>query len=184
MRLQRIGIYPGTFDPVHAGHIALAQETLRVCRLDEIIFLPEQSPRAKQNVTGLAQRVALLNQALAATEGLRVVRLKAGRFTVTGTLPEVRQLFPDAELTLLVGSDVVRTFLYRWPGLEILLAEVRLAVGLRNHDTSEQMAAIVTELEQRHNSTIPYALIRTPHTHVSSSHFRNNQGESYAKALL
>jgi nicotinate-nucleotide adenylyltransferase len=173
MKPRRIGIYPGTFDPVHPGHISFAQEALRACQLDEIALLPERLPRGKQHVTGLAQRVRLLTEATAATPGVRIVQLQSAQFTVSETLPELRQLFPHAELTLLVGSDVARTFLYRWPGLKILLASMQLAIGLRAHDTPEEMAGIIQELEQQYSITVPYTLIHTPHAHLASSHFRN-----------
>jgi nicotinate-nucleotide adenylyltransferase len=173
MKTQRIGIYPGTFDPVHPGHIAFAREALQACQLDEVILLPERLPRGKQHVTGLAQRVTLLTKATATVANVRIAQLQSDQFTVAGTLPELEQLFPDAELTLLVGSDIARTFLYRWPGLEILLASMRLAIGLRGHDTPSEIAGIIKELEQQYGLTVAYTLIRTPHAHLASSHFRN-----------
>jgi len=171
---QKIGIYPGTFDPVHAGHIAFGNETLKMCGLDEIIFLPDPSPRGKSNATHASERLILLNEATASIENIRVVALGNETFTVHKTLPKLREQFGDSELTLLVGSDVVRTFLYRWEGLDILLRQVSLAIGMRNGDSPDEMELIINELENEHGITIPYELIVTQYADVSSSQLKSN----------
>src|SRR5258706_15577528 len=103
---KHIGIYSGTFDPVHPGHVAFALETLQTCKLDEVIFLPEQTPRDKQAVTDLSHRIALLERALADEPNMRVLKLRSPQFTVADTLPEIYAALKDTQLTLLVGSDV------------------------------------------------------------------------------
>src|SRR5688500_13565413 len=115
---HRIGIFPGTFDPVHQGHVAFCLEALRVCKLDEVLLLPERVPREKQNVADFSRRRSLLQDAVSARPALHVMVLNSDQFTVKETLPELQRKLGDAELTLLVGSDVVRTFLYRWEGLK------------------------------------------------------------------
>ncbi|HEU5121705.1 MAG TPA: adenylyltransferase/cytidyltransferase family protein, partial [Candidatus Saccharimonadales bacterium] len=68
--MRRIGIYSGTFDPVHYGHIAFAASAIRACNLDEVVFLPEPQPRYKAGVTDIAHRLALLTMATAAQSNL------------------------------------------------------------------------------------------------------------------
>lgn len=176
MEAQRIGIYPGTFDPLHDGHVAFARQARQACELDEVIFLPEQSPRGKRGASPIAQRVRVLNSVLAAADGLRVMRLATARFTVADTLPQLRQLFPNTTLTLLVGSDVAR-FMHHWEGLGELLDEMPLAVGLRGHDTPRDMRMVISELEQQYSIAISYTLVSTPHPHLASSLFRNTSRE-------
>jgi nicotinate-nucleotide adenylyltransferase len=176
---RRIGIYPGSFDPVHPGHIALSIETMRACALDEVVFLPERLPRNKPDVTDITQRITLLEQATAATTKLRVVRLGSERFTVQDTLPELRQEFEGADLTLLVGSDVAHTFIYRWDGLDVLLGEVSLAIGLRDTDTREDMSMIMRRLEEELALPIAYTLIDTEHSHMSSSQLRGGKAADW-----
>lgn len=132
---KRIGIYSGTFDPVHNGHVGFAIKALEVAKLDEVIFIPEKLPRGKENdVTDLSHRFELLVRAIEPYEGLGVRLLSAERFCVQGTLPELRAMFDDAELYMLIGSDVVWTFPERWNSLDELFREVRLIVGLRAGD--------------------------------------------------
>lgn len=172
--ITRTGIYPGTFDPVHKGHIAFALETMKACELDEVIFLPEHSPRGKDNVTHISQRVTSLRQNLT-DAGLSVVELSSKRFTVTDTLPELQQLFKTSKLTLLVGSDMARTFSYRWEGLEVLLRTVSLAIGIRGDDTPEHMLAIVNELQRKHGVAIQHSIVHTPYPNLASSLLRQTR---------
>jgi nicotinate-nucleotide adenylyltransferase len=169
---QRIGVYSGTFDPIHAGHIAFADATQKVCALDRVIFLPEKQPREKQHVSDIAERLALLDQATEPYKNLHVQQLESAQFSVQHTLPELRRLLGDANFTLLVGSDVVRTFLYRWEGLATLLAEVSLAIGMRAGDSQGEMLKIIHELEQTYKIPTTYTFIVAPHADLASSHFR------------
>ena len=173
----RIGIFPGTFDPVHDGHIAFALESLKACRLDEVIFLPEHSPRGKHSVTSLPTRTEQLRQQIAPHPRLRVLELVSRQFTVQDTLPELRQIFAGHNLTLLIGSDIAHTFLYRWEGLEELLSEMSLAIGLRNQDTPDIIKRIIRQLESSHGLAIRHNIISTPHKAVSSSHIRATRNQ-------
>ena len=51
--MARIGIYAGTFDPVHAGHVAFALQSLEAAKLDRVYFLPERRPRGKRQVKNI-----------------------------------------------------------------------------------------------------------------------------------
>jgi nicotinate-nucleotide adenylyltransferase len=171
---RKIGIYPGTFDPVHSGHIAFSREAMRACGLEEVIFLPDPSPRGKAEATHILQRLALLEEALAHHEYVRALHIGEEMFTVQATLPELRRRFDGCELTLLIGSDVVRTFIYRWDGLDILLREMSLAIGMRVGDSPEEMKRIIRELENEHALTIRHKLVTTEYAAISSSRIRNS----------
>lgn len=168
--MARIGIYPGTFDPVHAGHIAFATAALLECQLDEVVFLPEKTPRGKQNVTATAHRVALLEKAIENTAGLRVAALASERFTVKQTLPELRALFGDAELTLLLGSDVALSLPY-WPDVDVLLQEMPLVIGMRAGDSRQRITATF----QNAAMNAHYIFIETDHSHLASSQVRSGE---------
>lgn len=172
--MHTVGIYPGTFDPVHAGHIAFALEAERLCRLDEVVFLPEHLPRGKRTVTSLADRVTLLRSNLT-HEGLKVTELGSRQFTVKDTLPEILRLFPGSELTLLVGSDVVQTSLHRWEDLATLLSHVSLAIGMRGNDPPDAVHRTMRSLEASYGMTIAYKIMRTEHADLASSLIRLRQ---------
>jgi len=174
---RRTGIYSGTFDPIHPGHIAFAEEAMRVCGLDEVIFVPEQKPRGKEYVTDILHRIALIERATEAIAGLQVMRLASEQFTVEQTLPELHKAFGDSNLTLLVGSDIARTFLYRWEGLDTLLADVSLAIGMRSNDSSDEITNIMSQLERDYCNLIDYTLISTQDADIASSQIRNGTAD-------
>ncbi|HEX4661994.1 MAG TPA: adenylyltransferase/cytidyltransferase family protein [Candidatus Saccharimonadales bacterium] len=171
--MNRLGIYSGTFDPVHQGHIGFGLKAAQVCGLDEVVFLPETQPREKNDVSAIAERIEQLQRVAQPYPQLAVLDLKTDQFTIEKTLPDLLDRFADAELTLLVGSDVVRTFLYRWTNLDILFGQMSLAIGLRQGDTAEDIRKVLNQLERQHNLTITYTIMLSPYADVTSSQFRS-----------
>ena len=113
---MRLGIFGGTFDPVHYGHLLLA-ETCRVqLQLDEIRLVPAASPPHKPNrqITDGDARAEMLNLAVSGYPEFvvdrRELRRRGPSFTVD-TLAEYNADFPEAELFLLIGADSLRDFL-------------------------------------------------------------------------
>lgn len=171
---HNIGIYSGTFDPIHVGHIAFAQAAAHELALDAVVFLPEQQPRGKQNVTEIHHRIELIKRAIQDDDKLQVLTLPSKQFTITKTLPQLQKRFTDADFTFLVGSDIVRTFMYRWDDLEILLETVSFAVGLRTGDKQSELETIFMQLEAQYHTPITRSYIATKSAHVASSQFREN----------
>jgi nicotinate-nucleotide adenylyltransferase len=143
---QRIGIYAGTFDPVHAGHIAFALYAQQIAKLDSVYFLPERLPRHKPHVTHLAHRAAMLEHALAPYPSLGVMELVDTRFTIKRTLPQLRGVFGDAELVFLCGSDVF-VHVPKWPLVTVLCKDASFVVSLRATDTAETIRATAKDLQ-------------------------------------
>lgn len=169
----KIGIYPGAFDPIHPGHIAFAQETRRILKLDKIVFLPEARPRGKEQITDIHHRTALVRAALRAQSGLGVGSITSEQFNVAQTLPELRLMFGDAHLTLLLGSDIARTLTYRWPGLPLLLVEMELAIGIRRGDSVVAIHEVMEEVARIQNVKVCYELIVTSASGMASSQVRS-----------
>lgn len=139
---ERIGIYAGTFDPVHSGHISFALQALQAANLDMVYFLPERRPRAKQNVEHFAHRVAMLNKATLPHPRLKVVELVDVSFSVERTLPYLQKRFPEAKLVFMFGSDIVPG-LDKWRHVSKLLKQNELVIGLRHGDKSKDIHRIV-----------------------------------------
>lgn len=135
---RRIGIFAGTFDPVHTGHIAFALQTLQRANLDEVAFIPERRPRDKTGTEHFAHRVAMLRQAIKPHSQLSLVELVEPQLTVNRSLPHLKSVFTGAELVLLVGSDVLPS-IPTWPQYQRLLDQVELVVGVRAGESLEAM---------------------------------------------
>ncbi len=177
----RVGIYAGTFDPVHTGHIAFALQAMKAARLDEVVFLPERVPRSKHPSEHFAHRVAMLKQAIKPHPNMNVMELVDKNFTVKRTWPELRKIFPRAELVLLVGSDVVEHML-GWPNIDILLRESELIVGTRAANEPAATQKYIGAWQQRPRKLY---IVRSHAPHVSSTDVRGAIGkQAHTHGLL
>src|SRR5665213_170399 len=108
MAKKHIGIFAGTFDPIHAGHIFFALEAIKSANLDKVIFLPERRPPHKQSVEHFGHRTAMITQAIKPYKKLGLLELPDIFFNVSRTLPELRKEFPSTELFFMMGSSNAR----------------------------------------------------------------------------
>ena len=139
---NRIGIYAGTFNPVHTGHIAFALQAVAAAQLDSVYFMPERRPREKATVEHFGHRMAMLERATRPHPKLEVLDLVDVNFSVLRTLPQLQLLFPDSQLVFLVGSDVAPS-VPQWPYAEQLLRQAELVVGVRAGDDPEVLKALI-----------------------------------------
>jgi nicotinate-nucleotide adenylyltransferase len=115
---MRIGIYGGSFDPVHLGHLIAAESAREQASLEKVIFVPAaQSPhKTHHTLAPAADRLAMLELATSGHGAFEVSSMELDRggisYTVE-TLVEMTARFPDDQLVLLLGPDAVRG-LPRW----------------------------------------------------------------------
>lgn len=178
VRQQRIGIYSGTFNPVHAGHIAFALQALQAANLDAVYIMPEREPRYKTGVEHYGHRTAMITRALRPHAQLKLLETQDRNFTVTRTLPRLEKLFPGAQLVVLCGPDVLANMAL-WPHISNLLKKCELCVGLRTNTTRRTMYKCINDLPI---PPIKTYIITSLHPEVSSSsirhhHSANGRGE-------
>jgi nicotinate-nucleotide adenylyltransferase len=106
---MRLGILGGSFDPIHYGHLLLAETCREQCCLDQVIFMPAAVPPHKsRELTAADARVEMLELALSGHPSMRVSKLEVERggvsYTVE-TLTGLRRDYPDAQLFFLMGAD-------------------------------------------------------------------------------
>jgi nicotinate-nucleotide adenylyltransferase len=135
---MRIGIYGGTFDPVHHGHLILARQALEEFKLDRLIFVPAaESPFKLHNHTVPASdRLAMLRLAIKAEDRFEVDALEIERGGVSYSIDTVkmfRSRDPEAELFFLVGEDNAYR-LTEWHRFEELRKLVAFVVLSRSED--------------------------------------------------
>lgn len=107
---MRIGIFGGTFDPVHLGHLIVAEQCREQARLDEVWFVPAARPPHKEEhaLTPFAQRVEMLALAAAGQPAFRIEELekdRSGPSFTADTLEELSRREPRPELHFILGSD-------------------------------------------------------------------------------
>jgi nicotinate-nucleotide adenylyltransferase len=107
---MRIGIFGGTFDPIHVGHLILAEQCREQAQLDQVLFIPAARPPHKVDrpLTPFHHRVEMLTLTLAGQPSFQVDELEKDRpgpsYTVE-TLELIRSRDPGAELFLMLGAD-------------------------------------------------------------------------------
>lgn len=134
MSAERIGLFGGSFDPVHNAHLALAREALAALALDELRWIPAgQAWQKARPLSAAAHREAMLRLAIAGEPRYLLDRSELDRPGPSYTLDTVRALQaarPGAECYLLIGADQYAG-LHTWVGWQELLARVVLAVANR-----------------------------------------------------
>ena len=120
----RLGVFGGTFEPVHNGHLVAALAARHVLALDRVLMVPAREPWQKQDraLTPADDRWAMLEAAVDGIDGLEVSRVeldRSGPSFTADTLEELARGDPDATLFLIVGADAARD-LPTWDRPEVI----------------------------------------------------------------
>jgi len=124
MSLRRIGLFGGSFDPVHSAHVMMARAAMDELQLERLFIIPaSRSPFKPEQPPALDDdRLAMLESAFAELEGCEIDRSELEREGVSYAIDTVRDFigrFPEAELFYLIGNDHVPT-LTQWREAEAL----------------------------------------------------------------
>jgi nicotinate-nucleotide adenylyltransferase len=133
-RPARVGIFGGSFDPVHNAHVALARVALAGLRLDELLWVPAGQPWQKARaLTPAVDREAMLRLAIAGEPRFSLSRIELERAGASYTIDTVRALRaarPEAQWFLVIGQDQYAAF-HTWHAWQKLLGLVTLAIADR-----------------------------------------------------
>ena len=150
MARERIGIMGGTFDPIHQGHIRMAQCALESMRLDRVLMLPSGNPPHKPDVTPAEDRYRMVCAACAGLEGLEPCREEVDRTGViytVDTLSILHEKYPKADFYYIIGADTLME-LQKWRRYETVLTLTTFLICPRSwHYTQEQLDAERQRLE-------------------------------------
>ena len=133
---MRFGVLGGTFDPIHYGHLVIAQEALVCFHLAGVLFVPAKDPPHKlgQPYSPAAHRLPMVELAIATNPAFRVSTVDLTRpspsYTVDTLAARQEELGPQAELYFIMGTDSLAGIL-TWHRPQDVLARARLIVATR-----------------------------------------------------
>ena len=133
--MSAVAVVGGTFDPVHEGHLAIAEQVRDLCGLDEAWLVPAGSPAHRPAPRASAQdRLDMCRAACAGRPRMRVLDLEVlapGPSYTLDTLQRLQRLNPDTELWFVLGADAARE-IRSWHRAGEVLASARLVVANRS----------------------------------------------------
>ena len=185
--MKRIGIYGGTFNPPHVGHIRAANYAISALSLERLLVVPSCISPHKQipeDSPTPEQRMQMLQLCFAETPFVQVsdIELRRGGSSYTfETVLQLKKQYPDAELVLFMGTDMFLSF-HTWRNPEIILKNASLGVFYRGQrDEVYSIAQQKARLEQQGAKVY---LIENPVTEISSTDLRRMLTFACADAFL
>ncbi len=174
---MKLGILGGSFDPVHNGHLLMAQYGLEQLGLDRVIFLPAFYPphKLENKLSSFEHRIKMLELSFDDCEDFEVSTLESMRSGPSYTYDSLQlftKKYPNAELYFLIGADSLMS-LERWYRGEDLLKEFSFAVAPRPGKSREEIMLIIDRLKENYGAKI--YLLNSPYVEISSTLIRSRR---------
>jgi nicotinate-nucleotide adenylyltransferase len=155
----RIGVFGGSFDPVHIGHLLVAETAIEQLALSRVLFMPTNIQPFKQdvNVTPADDRVRMLRLATKSNPRFAVSTIETDRAGVSYTIDSLHTLRERTgnEIVFLLGADMLK-MIGQWSRASELLSEFSLAVGLRPGTNREEVTAHAETLRAQYGTVITF----------------------------
>jgi nicotinate-nucleotide adenylyltransferase len=150
---KRVGLFFGSFNPVHNGHLILANYMLAFTRLDELWFVvsPQNPLKAKKGLLNQNQRLQLVNLAIEDHPKMRASNIEFSlpvpSYTIN-TLAHLKEKYPEHQFSIILGSDNLQNF-HKWKNHEEILKHYDLLIyprpGYTENPYTNRPNVIITE---------------------------------------
>ncbi len=179
---MKIGVFGGTFNPVHLGHTHLAQSVFESLKLDSMLIIPDKIPPHKQAVlVDENHRLEMLKLAFEKYSWSQISDIefkREGKSYSVLTLRELKNIYPNDQFYFVMGSDMLLSF-KQWFCYEEILSLCSLAVVARNKQDIEKISEYANELDGNIN------IVSVKPLEISSTQVRNaiKQGSGFEQIL-
>lgn len=172
--MKKIGLMGGTFNPIHVGHLILAQRALEEVLLDEIWMIPTGCSYMKRNLEVLSgeERFAMVSLAIRDQSHMKCLDIEIKREGATysyETLEQLRELYPDYEFYFIFGADCLFT-IENWKYPEKIFSNCNVIAAVRGDASLDEMEQKKQALEDKFNACI--RLLPFPNLEISSTDLR------------
>lgn len=155
---RKVGIMGGTFDPIHIGHLILAEKAYEQFDLEKVLVMPSGNPPHKQNRRGrgtIRQRVEMVQLAITDNPHFEIslVETPENGYTYTNeTLKRLNKLNPDIEYYFILGADSLFSF-ENWKYPDEICKECTIVVAVRDHvsntDLNKQIKYLTNKFQAK-----------------------------------
>ena len=155
---KKVGIMGGTFDPIHYGHLMLAQNALDTFLLDEILFVPSGTPWLKESTKVLSKnkRVSMTGIAIEDNPNFALSTIeidREGNSYSYETVEELKKEQPDTDFYFIMGADSLLE-IERWKHPDRLMADCTLLVAVRDDCDKEGLKKQIAYLTDKYQADI------------------------------
>lgn len=180
--MKKIGVMGGTFNPIHMGHLTLAQRAMEDAGLDEIWLIPAGCPYLKQGTEVLSgeERFKMTELAILGNNRMKCldIEIKRSGYTYSyETLEQLREMYPEDAFYFIFGADCLFT-IEKWKYPERIFAACTVLVAVRNGASVTEMEQKIAELTEKYHAQIQ--LLPFLNLEISSTELRERirQGKS------
>ncbi|MDY4839180.1 MAG: nicotinate-nucleotide adenylyltransferase [Roseburia sp.] len=175
MPAKKIGIMGGTFNPIHYGHLILAENAATQYGLDKIWFMPTGNPPHKKasDVLDVKDRVEMVSLAIRENPKfeLSLYEAQKSEFCYTAqTLSELKEKFPGQDYFFIMGADSLFDF-EMWKNPDIICRKASILAAIRDDIDRKELNEQINYLKQKYDANI--FELNTPNFSVSSHNIRN-----------
>ncbi len=174
MSRKRVGIMGGTFNPIHLGHLILAENAYEELDLDEVLFVPSGNSYMKEygDVLDAKTRIDLVGEAIEDNSHFALSRIevdRGGNSYSYETIATLKAENPDTEYFFMIGADSL-FMIDKWMCPEKIFGEVTVAVAIRGGYSEDELEDEIKKLEEKYNTKI--IRLHSRSVDISSSQIR------------
>ena len=171
---KKIGIIGGTFNPIHMGHLILAENAYDKLGLDKVVFMPTGKSYLKDQskILSSEKRIEMIREAIRDNDHFTISEYetqKSGNTYTCETLSELNLEYPDVEFYFIIGEDSIYN-IETWYKPQMIFDNCILVVAPRDHEPDERLIDISNSLKDKYNADI--VLLDAPDIDISSSMIR------------
>jgi nicotinate-nucleotide adenylyltransferase len=184
--MSKIGIFGGTFNPIHLGHIRLGQLVLDEIKLDKILYIPDNTPphKSDRNLACGEDRLNMIDIFIKDYDNMESADIelnREGKSYTFETLLELKNVYPNDELYLITGADMFLT-LDKWKEPETIFKTANIIGVPRVNSDFEKMEEYAENVIKPMGAKV-FMLSQTVFDTASSTYVRENI-EDYQKIMI
>ncbi|MDQ3159133.1 MAG: adenylyltransferase/cytidyltransferase family protein [bacterium] len=172
---MKIGIFSGTFDPFHNGHLKVCLSSAHELKLDKVLVLLEKNPNLKTKVTPHQQRQKIIELSISDYPDIEYIDTRQNQITFEHSPKKIQEAFPGAEMFMIIGEDLLE-HIEEWVGFDEFNHSNKLVVISRSDKFSDKTKA--------HAKKLGAFLLPCVHESASSSKVKKQIHETRSSNLV